>query len=158
MSKLILSVHNEQKTISVPKGIKTLIRKCCEMVLKTENIKETAEVYVTFTDDKGIHELNKEHRGKDSATDVLSFPLGENGEYDVNPDTDAILLGDIVISLERAQFQANEYGHSFEREIAFLATHSMLHLLGYDHETSEEDEKIMLDKQRSVLDSLGITR
>lgn len=158
MSKLVLSVHNEQKKITVPNGLKTIIRKCCEKVLATENFGEPAEVYVTFVDNEEIRALNNEHRNKDSATDVLSFPMGEGGEYDENPDTGALLLGDIVISLERATEQAAEYGHSFEREVAFLTTHSMLHLLGYDHETGEEDEKIMQDKQRAVLEALGITR
>ena len=108
---------------------------------------------------EGIRELNKEHRDIDRETDVLSFPLGddENG-YEVDPDTDAIMLGDIVISLEKAKQQAEEYGHSYRREVAFLLTHSLFHLLGYDHVNSEEEEKEMFGKQDKVLDKLGITR
>ena len=118
-----------------------------------------AEVSVTFVDNEGIRELNKEHRDIDRETDVLSFPLGddENG-YEVDPDTDAIMLGDIVISLEKAKQQAEEYGHSYRREVAFLLTHSLFHLLGYDHVNSEEEEKEMFGKQDKVLDKLGITR
>ena len=99
------------------------------------------------------------HRDIDRETDVLSFPLGddENG-YEVDPDTDAIMLGDIVISLEKAKQQAEEYGHSYRREVAFLLTHSLFHLLGYDHVNSEEEEKEMFGKQDKVLDKLGITR
>lgn len=134
------------------------IRKCCAASLKEEKIKEKAEVSLTIVSNEEIKELNLEHRGKDSVTDVLSFPLGENGEFDVDPETNRIMLGDIVISAERAAEQAKEYGHTFEREMCFLATHSMFHLLGYDHEVSEEEEKIMFDKQKKVLDKLGINR
>ena len=107
--------------------------------------------------------LNREYRGKDKVTDVLSFPLTEYdenrvGEYCFNPDRNAALLGDIVISLEKAEQQANEYEHSLNREIGFLIVHSVLHLLGYDHETSDEDEIYMNEKQEAVLHSLGITR
>lgn len=134
------------------------IRKCCQAALEEENISEAAEVSLTIVNNEEIRELNREHRQKDSATDVLSFPLGENGEFDTDPETNRIMLGDIVISAERAEQQAEEYGHSFEREMCFLATHSMFHLLGYDHEVSEEEEKIMFDKQKRVLEKVGINR
>ena len=110
------------------------------------------------TDDEEIKMLNTEHRKIEIATDVLSFPLGENGIYDTNPENGAKMLGDIVISVEKVIEQAEEFGHSFEREIAFLTVHSMLHLLGYDHVTSEEEEKEMFAKQDMILDALGITR
>ncbi|MCM1055146.1 MAG: rRNA maturation RNase YbeY [Bacteroides sp.] len=134
------------------------IRKCCVAALDEEKIGDKAEVSLTVVGNGEIRELNREHRQKDSVTDVLSFPLGENGEFDVDPETNRIMLGDIVISAERAAEQAKEYGHSFEREMCFLAVHSMFHLLGYDHEAGEEEEKIMFDKQRRVLDKLGINR
>ena len=111
---------------------------------------------ITFTDNEGIHALNREYRNVDRPTDVLSFPLSDGEDYDT--DGDAVLLGDIVISLERAQTQAEEYGHSFEREVAFLTVHSMLHLLGYDHETSPEDERDMFARQDEILISAGMTR
>lgn len=158
MTQVKLYVKNDQKKIAVPNGLRATIRKCCEQALKEEKFTEPAEVSVTFVDNEEIRELNNEFRDKDSATDVLSFPLGENGEYDLNPETERYMLGDIVISLERATEQAEEFGHSFEREVAFLTTHSMFHLLGYDHVNGGEEEKIMQEKQKAVLDALGITR
>ena len=134
------------------------IKDCCAAALDEEGIGERAEVSLTVVDNEEIRELNNEFRGKDSATDVLSFPMSDSGEYDVNPETGRIMLGDIVISSEKARQQAGEYGHSFEREMCFLATHSMFHLLGYDHELGEEEEKIMFQKQSKVLDRLGIVR
>ena len=134
------------------------IKKCCKAALEEEGIRESAEVSLTTVTNAEIAALNCEYRGKDSVTDVLSFPMSENDEFDVDPETNRILLGDIVISVERAREQAAEYGHSFEREICFLATHSMFHLLGYDHEISAEEEKIMFDKQERVLKRLGIVR
>ncbi len=112
---------------------------------------------MTLVDNERIRGMNAEFRGIDRETDVLSFPLGDEEGFEVDPDTDAILLGDIVISLERANAQAEEYGHSFKREVAFLITHSLFHLLGYDHMT-EDEEKEMFAKQEKVLQKLGITR
>ena len=99
-----------------------------------------------------------QHRGVDRPTDVLSFPLGENGNYDINHETGAFLLGDIVISIETAYRQAEVYGHSLEREVGFLTVHSMLHLLGYDHEQGKLQERIMREKEEAILASLGISR
>lgn len=134
------------------------IRKCCAAALDEEKIKEKAEVSLTIVNNEKIKELNLEHRQKDSVTDVLSFPMSNGEEFDIDPETNRIMLGDIVISAERAVEQAKEYGHSFEREMCFLATHSMFHLLGYDHEISEKEEKIMFEKQDKVLQKLGISR
>lgn len=158
MAKVKLYVSNQQKTIAVPNGLRTTIRKCCEQALKDEGFEKPAEVSLTYVDNETIRQMNSEYRQKDAVTDVLSFPLGENGEYDLNPDTGCLMLGDIVISLERAEEQAKEYGHSFEREAAFLATHSMFHLLGYDHENSKEEDELMRKKQSAVLEKLGINR
>ena len=158
MPKVKIFFSNRQKDVELPKGLRTNIRKCCDEALEEENIYDEAEVSVTVVDNSEIRELNREHREKDSVTDVLSFPMGEGGEFDVNPDTGRIMLGDIVISAPRAEEQAKEYGHSLMRELCFLATHSVFHLLGYDHEVSAEEEKIMFDKQGRVLEKLGITR
>lgn len=158
MSKIKIYFSNRQKETVLPKELRTNLRKCCETVLETEGIDSDAEVSITITDKKEIREMNREYRQKDSVTDVLSFPLGENGEYDVNPDTNRIMLGDIMICAPKAEEQAEEYGHSLMRELCFLTTHSMLHLLGYDHEQGKEEEKIMFEKQTAVLDKLGITR
>lgn len=119
---------------------------------------------MTICDDEEIHRINKEQRDIDKPTDVLSFPMlffDENGDIidsDYDMDGDFVILGDIVISAERAMEQAEEYGHSFKREMAFLTVHSMLHLLGYDHVTSEEDEKVMFQRQEEILSKIGITR
>jgi probable rRNA maturation factor len=128
-----------------------LIKKCCEAVIAEENYAEEAEVSFTFVADEEIRELNSQYRGIDKPTDVLSFPINE-----LNPDTNAINLGDIIISGETASRQAVEYNHSKEREIAFLTIHGMLHLLGYDHEESEEAEKNMREKQTNILDGLEL--
>lgn len=158
MGKVKVSITNKQNAIKVPVGIRLLIRKCCAAVLTQEAFKDDAEVSVSFVDNEEIHKLNLEFRNMDKPTDVLSFPLGENGEYDRNMETGCCELGDIVISIETALKQSKVYGHSLEREIGFLTVHSMLHLLGYDHETSKLDALKMREKEESVLDSLGISR
>ncbi len=156
--KIITFLSNEQEKMAPPEDIERLIEICTAAALEEEGIDDTAEVSVTLVDNEGIRELNKEHRNIDRETDVLSFPLGDDDGYEVDPDNDAIMLGDIVISLEKAAQQAQEYGHSYRREVAFLITHSLFHLLGYDHVNSEEEEKEMFGKQEKVLDKLGITR
>ncbi len=158
MAEVILSFLNRQKTVRIPVGTRPLVRKCCAAVLRAERFGRKAEISVSFVDNGQIHELNAQYRGRDAATDVLSFPLGEDGVYDVNEETGACQLGDIVISVERAMEQAQQYGHSLQREIGWLTVHSMLHLLGYDHETGEEDAREMREKEEAVLQSLGLTR
>lgn len=158
MNKVKVSISNTQKKVKVPTGIRLLIRKCCAAVLKEEEFLDNAEVSVSFVDDEQIKELNSQFRNIDRSTDVLSFPLGENGEYDYNNETDAYMLGDIVISMETAMKQAEIYGHTLEREIGFLTVHSMLHLLGYDHVNDTLDEKIMREKEELILGDLGYSR
>lgn len=159
MAKLKVYVKNNQTEVKVPVGIRLLIRRCCQAVLSTEGFGKDAEVSVSFVSNSEIKNLNKIYRDKDSVTDVLSFPLtGSDGSEEINQETGAVLLGDIVISLETAVKQASNYGHSLEREIGFLTVHSMLHLLGYDHETSQLDQRIMREKEESVLEKLGISR
>lgn len=158
MSKIKVMIRNNQKQIKLPVGLRLLVRKCCQAVLVTEKFEHDAEVSVSFVDNKEIRQLNKLYRNKDKSTDVLSFPLGENDVYDVNNETGAYLLGDVVISIETAIKQAQMYNHTLEREVGFLTVHSMLHLLGYDHETSPLEERIMREKEESVLEKLGISR
>ena len=140
-----------------------LIRRAINAALKYEKFPYDAELSVTLTDNADIHVMNKEHRGVDRPTDVLSFPLYEADEIDdmyesEEASDEPVALGDIVISLEKAEAQAKEYGHSMERETAFLCVHSVLHLLGYDHELGEEEEKEMFSKQEEILMKMNITR
>ena len=159
-----LWIENEQEKEDISEEVKKLVKRAIEHSLEFEECDFDAEVSVTFVDNEEIRVINRENRDIDKATDVLSFPMlefDENGdiidsEYDMNEEY--LMLGDIVISAERAREQSIEYGHSFEREIAFLVVHSMLHLLGYDHVNSEEEEKVMFKKQEDILTKLGITR
>ena len=151
-------IRNNQKKIKLPVGLRLLVRKCCQAVLVSENFDKSAEVSVSFVDNNEIRRLNRLYRDKDKSTDVLSFPLGENGVYDVNNETGAVLLGDVVISIETAIKQAKMYNHPLEREVGFLTVHSMLHLLGYDHETSPLEAERMHEKEEMVLERLGVTR
>lgn len=150
---------NDQDKEPVTYKLKMLMRRAVEATLDHEQYSNPCEVSLTFTDNDKIHELNKQYRNVDRPTDVLSFPLtdysGESGEP--MADEPVVSLGDIVISLEKAKEQAQLYGHSFERETAFLCVHSMLHLLGYDHETSEEDETDMRARQHKIMDEMGMS-
>lgn len=125
--------------------------------LKYEGISDNCEISVTIVDNKEIHSINLKHRGIDRPTDVLSFPLIDFDKETLPNDGTKIYLGDIIISIEKAAEQAKEYGHSIEREIGFLTAHSMLHLLGYDHMTYEEEE-IMFKKQEEILENLNLRR
>ena len=155
-AKADVFTRNEQKIETVTPSLRALVRRAAKAALEYEKVTFVPEISVTFTDNEGIRELNAAHRNIDRPTDVLSFPLFE--KEDLTDATDGDALGDIVISLERAREQANEYGHSFEREVAFLTVHSMLHLLGYDHEISEKDEKEMFEKQEEILKTIGLGR
>ncbi len=158
MSKVKVVISNEQNEIRIPTGVRLLVRRCCTAVLVQEGFEDPAEVSVTFVDDDMIHQLNRQYRNIDRATDVLSFPLGENGVYDINNDTGAKLLGDIVISIPHAVDQADRYGHTLQREIGFLTVHSMLHLLGYDHVNGGMESVRMREKEETVLTKLGLKR
>jgi len=155
---LKVAISNSQNVVKVPAGIRLLIRRCCAAVLTMEKFEGPAEVSVIFIDNEQIRQLNRDFRGKDRPTDVLSFPLGENGRYDLNNETGAYILGDIVISVPKAIEQAKLYGHSLRREIGFLTVHSMLHLLGYDHENEGLEAVRMREKEEAILASLGLQR
>lgn len=150
-----------------------IIESVVEMSLEQEKCPYETEINVILTDNASIHEINKNYRDVDSATDVLSFPMieyespadfqslesiiEENAEDYFNPDTGELMLGDIIISVEKVMEQAVKYGHSQKRELAFLVAHSMMHLFGYDH-MAEDEAKVMESKQTQVLDKLGISR
>ena len=153
--KIKVIITNKQKAVKIPTGIRMLVRRCCNAVLKLENFEGPAEISVTFTDNSGIRELNKQYRDKDIDTDVLSFPMGENGVYDIDMETGAKILGDVVISMEKARDQAERFGHSFQREVGYLTAHSVLHLLGYDHIDNLEKVR-MREKEELVMEQLGL--
>ena len=157
MSNKVL-ITNDQTAVKVPSGLRILIRRACNAVLEFEKFDQPAEISVTFVDNAQIAELNAQYRNKPMPTDVLSFPLGQDDEYDVNEENGCVMLGDIVISMERAMEQANLYGHPLQREVAFLTVHSMLHLLGYDHEQGGLEAVRMREKEESVLLQLGLPR
>ena len=138
-------LKDEQEIMRISVRMRMLVKRAIAAALWQEGYRGSAEVSVTFTDDEAIRELNKQFRDKDASTDVLSFPMDED-------DT----LGDIVISVEHAIAQAEEYGHPLEREIAFLTVHSVLHLLGWDHERSEDEEKAMFLRQEEILSGIGL--
>ena len=148
---------SENKLSKIPSGMRILIRRACLAVLINENFPLPAEVEVSFVTPEEIKTLNNDFRKIDNVTDVLSFPVGENGVYDINPENNMKLLGDIVICTEVAKKQAVMYNHSLKREICFLTVHSMLHLLGYDH-IEEEDGIIMRNREKVIMQSLGIER
>ncbi len=147
-------INNEQEIIETTPQTYALIRRAIKATLKHENYDRDSEASVTLVDNEKIHELNCDSRGVDRVTDVLSFPMFDD-DFD---DGEAAILGDIVLSLEKARSQAEEYGHSFEREIAFLIVHSTLHLLGYDHEAGKAEESEMFALQEEILGEMGITR
>ena len=153
--KIKVVITNKQKAVKIPTGIRMLVRRCCNAVLKLENFEGPAEISVTFTDNAGIRELNRQYRDKDIETDVLSFPMGENGVWDVDMETGAKILGDVVISMEKARDQAERYGHSFQREVGYLTAHSMLHLLGYDHVDNLKKVR-MREKEELIMEQLGL--
>lgn len=158
--KLKIYFSNAQKAVKITAEIKKLLRKAIGTALEYEKFPSDAEVSLSFVTNDEIHELNRAYRGVDRPTDVLSFPMldGNADEGDVDIDSDSVVLGDIIISAEKAVEQAAAYGHSVERELAFLAVHSTLHLLGYDHERSEKEEKDMFERQEKILIAAGIPR
>ncbi|MDK2798659.1 MAG: putative rRNA maturation factor [Clostridiales bacterium] len=167
LDKVKLIIENNQQDIVMDEQLQKLIQDAVKAVLEYEDFRQAVEVSVTLVNNDQIKEINKEFRGKDMITDVLSFPIlqfdeEQNilkeyniGDYDY--DEDLLLLGDIVISLEKAKTQAKEYGHTFEREVGFLTVHSMFHLLGYDHE-KESMAKVMRYKEEQVLKKLSLNR
>ncbi len=156
-NRLFISFTQTKKFPECDYELKSLIRRAILATLDYEELIFGAEVSVTFCDNEYIRRINAEHRGKDTATDVLSFPMYDFDEADpeLNPDG-TITLGDIVISVERAREQARELGNSTKREIAFLVIHSTLHLLGYDHERSKDDEEAQCLAQREIIENLEI--
>ncbi len=149
--------------VQVTPQTEEIIKNAAEMALAEENIEFDAEISVTITDNDGIHKLNKQYRDVDSETDVLSFPMydfdkpGVFDEDELALEPGAVVLGDIIISMDKVCRQAEEYGHSQTRELSYLTVHSTLHLLGYDHMT-EEDKTVMRRREEEIMEKLGIPR
>lgn len=145
-------ISNLQEKFSPVGPLEELIEKVVRKTLEEKQIQQEGEVSIALVDNAYIQQLNRDYREKDCPTDVLSFPMDGIEEED-----EYLLLGDIIISLEKAQEQAKDYGHTLERELAFLTVHGMLHLLGQDHQ--EEEEALLMEKeQEQILNSLGILR
>ena len=144
--------------------VRTLIEQCVRQVLTSEAVDFDAFVDVTIVDGQSIREMNAEYRQKDAVTDVLSFPMYDfyNGEpqeeLEYDPESNCVMLGDMVLNYDRACEQAQDFGHSAERECGFLTVHSVLHLLGYDHERDEADRQLMRTKEEANLTALGLVR
>lgn len=155
--RLRVYFENLQDKETLRYSLKMLIRRAIEATLAYEEIDDDCEVSVTLCDNEKIREMNKVYRNIDRETDVLSFPLFDDDGMNAHVEELDCMLGDIVLSLEKARAQAEEFGHSFEREVAFLSVHSMLHLLGYDHETGEADEQDMRRRQSEIVDKLGLS-
>ena len=156
MEKVRVMIDNKQKTVKIPTGLRMLIRRCCNAVLRMEKFSAPAKISVIFVNNDQIQKLNKQYRNKDVPTDVLSFPMGEDGVYDTNHSTGSKILGDVVISMEKAVEQAERYDHSLEREVGYLSVHSVLHLLGYDHEAGGIERVRMREKEEQVMTQLGL--
>ena len=154
--KLKVLFRDDQSKIKTGCSLKRAVKKAALRALVEERFEGSAELSVTFTDDEGIRLLNREYRDKDAPTDVLSFPMYSMKDGDVPEAGEVAVLGDIVLSLERVGIQAKEIGHSFLREVSFLTVHSVLHLLGYDHETSPEDEERMFSRQREIMKGVKV--
>ncbi len=165
MQDVFIEVEDAQQIVEIDVVAVNLIKESIQLSLQQEAFGQPCEVFVTLVSNDEIQEINREQRSIDQATDVLSFPMLDmlNGSLkgdvtgDVNPETGRLVLGDIIISTEKMINQAKEYEHSFQRELAFLTTHGLYHLLGYDHENSEQ-EKIMIGKQELVLKAIGLNR
>lgn len=152
-----IELSNQQEKLMVTQEMEDKIIEVLEEAARVHEVNDMAEVSLMLTDDESIHEMNREYRGIDRPTDVLSFALEEGEEEEIFGGPEENLLGDIIISVETAVRQAEEYGHSVEREMSFLALHGMLHLLGYDH-MEEEERQEMRAQEKAILAALGINR
>ncbi len=156
--KLVVRFVATKEMPEIDYDLKMIVRQAISKTLEEEDFIFPADVSVTFCDNAYIKQLNKKHRGKNSATDVLSFPMYDfpEDEGELFPGDETLSLGDIVLSLERAKKQAEEIGNTFKREVAFLVIHSTLHLLGYDHERSPEDDEIQCKRQKEIIEKIEV--
>lgn len=158
----VITVYREKRGLGYPESA-ALVRRAAKAALKEQGIREGCSINVMLTDDAGIHAINLAQRGVDAPTDVLSFPMNELTEGEFDPaqcerdyDADKLLLGDMVLSLERCARQAVEYGHGYDRELSYLTVHSVLHLLGYDHLDEGERKRRMRRREDAIMETLGL--
>lgn len=165
---ITIEIENNQTSVKITKELIKTVMVCAQETFRASNIALKAIVSLVITDNNSIRQINAQFRDIDKDTDVLSFPMLDldpgadlsdldRFAYDINPKNGALILGDIVISAEKARDQAKEYGHSFHREMGFLVVHGMLHLLGYDH-MEEEDKRLMRSMEETILSSLNLLR
>lgn len=157
MDKIKVIINNNQKNVKIPTGLRMLVRRCCNAVLMNEGFEGSIEISVTFVDNEQIKDLNYKYRKKNIPTDVLSFSLGEEEDYSTDPATGSKLLGDVIISIEKALEQSQRYGNSLQKEVSHLTVHGMLHLLGYNHENGGMEKVRMREKEESIMSQLGFT-
>jgi len=157
-----IQVYRDKRNLGFEESAK-LLRRAAKAALKAEGVNEDCIISIMLTDDEGIHEINLQQRGIDRPTDVLSFPMNELIPEDFDPEyceydfeTDMIMLGDMVLSLERCAAQAEEYGHSYARELSYLCVHSVLHLLGYDHLDEGPQKAQMRRRENVIMDIIGL--
>lgn len=152
-----ITISNIQEKLTVTNEMEKVITAVLSKAAEVYGLDQSTEVSIVLADDEYIHKLNYQYRGKDRPTDVLSFALNEGDEPEIVDGPDEVLLGDIIISVETAKMQAEEYGHTLEREMAYLTVHGILHLLGYDHEIEEEKQEMRTEEEH-ILGLLGIVR
>ena len=157
-----ISVYREKRGLGYPEAAK-LVRRAIRAALRAQGVRESCCVNVMLTDDDGIHAINLEQRGIDAPTDVLSFPMSEQTEGEFAPslceldyETDSLLLGDMVLDLDRCAAQGEVFGHGFARELSYLTVHSVLHLLGYDHLDEGERKRRMREREKAIMELLGM--
>lgn len=157
-----IQIYREKRNLGYPKAAK-LIRRAAKAALKAQNVREDCVIYIMLTDNAGIRAINREQRDTDAPTDVLSFPMNELSEGAFDPaaceydyETEKLLLGDMVLNLERCAAQGIEYGHGFARELSYLTVHSVLHLLGYDHLDEGERKRRMREREKMIMEKIGL--
>lgn len=157
-----IQIYREKRNLGYPEAAK-LIRRAAKAALKAQNVRENCVIYIMLTNDAGIRAINREQRDTDAPTDVLSFPMNELSEGAFDPaaceydyETEKLLLGDMVLNLERCAAQGIEYGHGFARELSYLTVHSVLHLLGYDHLDKGERKRRMREREKMIMEKIGL--
>lgn len=153
---LKINFSNRQRKTALPTNINELVNSAIVAALSVEEFAAPAEVNVTFVSDEKIKIINRDFRNINASTDVLSFPLGEDGNYDINPENGCAMLGDVIISIDHAMYQADLYGHGLDRELAYLTVHSIFHLLGYDHMDDGKEKAVMRAKEEAALKLINL--